>query len=73
AIRTALVIAPQSTLGRTSVIATIISKYSQLKTSQPLLILDPLLLLSFLLLLPLSNLLYTIVILFIVQKPIPFL
>ncbi|WP_261369392.1 YitT family protein, partial [Staphylococcus warneri] len=53
--------------------APIITKYSQLKTSQPFFILHPLLLLSFLILLPLTNLLYTILMFFILQKPIPFL
>ena len=58
-----LVIAAQSTLGGTSVIARIISKYSEVKTSQALLILDALVVLSFLLVLPVTNVLYTIVML----------
>ena len=53
-----LVIAAQSTLGGTSVIARIISKYSEVKTSQALLILDALVVLSFLLVLPVTNVLY---------------
>ncbi|WP_367122067.1 YitT family protein [Staphylococcus capitis subsp. urealyticus] len=71
-IGTGLVIAAQSTLGGTSVIARIISKYSEVKTSQALLILDALVVLSFLLVLPVSNVLYTIVMLFIVEKAMAF-
>lgn len=70
-IGTGLVIAAQSTLGGTSVIARIISKYSEVKP-QALLILDALVVLSFLLVLPVSNVLYTIVMLFIVEKAMAF-
>ena len=42
------------------------------KTSQALLILDALVVLSFLLVLPVSNVLYTIVMLFIVEKAMAF-
>ncbi|MCU7258049.1 YitT family protein, partial [Pseudomonas aeruginosa] len=67
-----LVIASRSTLGGTSVIARIISKYSEVKTSQALFILDALVVLSFLIVLPVTNVLYTIVMLFIVEKAMAF-
>ncbi|WP_260844377.1 YitT family protein, partial [Staphylococcus epidermidis] len=44
-----------------------------MNTSQALLILHPIIVLSFILLLPITNLLYTILILFILQKSISFL
>ena len=61
-----------STLGGTSVIARIISKYSEMKTSQALLILDAIIVLSFIVVLPITNVLYTIVMLFIVEKSMSF-
>ena len=63
-----LVITAHSTLGGTSVIARIISKYSEMKTSQALLILDAIIVLSFIVVLPITNVLYTIVMLFIVEN-----
>src|SRR5699024_967603 len=63
-IGTGFVISARSTLGGTSVIAKIINKYSEIKTSQALFILDSLIVLSFLLVLPIQNVLYTIVIFF---------
>ena len=65
-----LVITAHSTLGGTSVIARIISKYSEMKTS--LLILDAIIVLSFIVVLPITNVLYTIVMLFIVEKSMSF-
>ena len=67
-----LVITAHSTLGGTSVIARIISKYSEMKTSQALLILDAIIVLSFIVVLPITNVLYTIVMLFIVEKSMSF-
>ncbi|RIP36976.1 YitT family protein [Staphylococcus gallinarum] len=66
------VISARSTLGGTSVIAKIINKYSEIKTSQALFILDTLIVVSFLLVLPVQNVLYTIVMLFIVEKSMSF-
>ncbi|MCD8785484.1 YitT family protein [Staphylococcus gallinarum] len=66
------VISAHSTLGGTSVIAKIINKYSEIKTSQALFILDTLIVVSFLLVLPVQNVLYTIVMLFIVEKSMSF-
>ena len=71
-IGTGFVISARSTLGGTSVIAKIINKYSEIKTSQALFILDSLIVLSFLLVLPIQNVLYTIVMLFIVEKSMSF-
>lgn len=66
------VISARSTLSGTSVIAKIINKYSEIKTSQALFILDTLIVVSFLLVLPVQNVLYTIVMLFIVEKSMSF-
>lgn len=68
-----LVISARSTLGGTSVIAKIINKYSEMKTSQALFILDSIIVLSFLIVLPVQNVLYTIVMLFIVEKSMTFI
>lgn len=68
-----LVISARSTLGGTSVIAKIINKYSEIKTSQALFILDSIIVLSFLIVLPVQNVLYTIVMLFIVEKSMTFI
>ncbi|KRG08604.1 YitT family protein [Staphylococcus sp. NAM3COL9] len=67
-----LVISARSTLGGTSVIAKIINKYTEIKTSQALFILDSIIVLSFLIVLPVQNVLYTIVMLFIVEKSMAF-
>lgn len=72
-IGTGLVISARSTLGGTSVIAKIINKYSEMKTSQALFILDSIIVLSFLIVLPVQNVLYTIVMLFIVEKSMTFI
>lgn len=71
-IGTGFVISARSTLGGTSVIAKIINKYSEIKTSQALFILDSLIVLSFLFVLPIQNVLYTIVMLFIIEKSMSF-
>lgn len=69
---TGLVISARSTLGGTSVIAKIINKYTEIKTSQALFMLDSIIVLSFLFILPVQNVLYTIVMLFIVEKSMSF-
>lgn len=69
---TGLVISARSTLGGTSVIAKIINKYTEIKTSQALFMLDSIIVLSFLFILPAQNVLYTIVMLFIVEKSMSF-
>lgn len=69
---TGLVILARSTLGGTSVIAKIINKYTEIKTSQALFMLDSIIVLSFLFILPVQNVLYTIVMLFIVEKSMSF-
>lgn len=69
---TGLVISARSTLGGTSVIAKIINKYTEIKTSQALFMLDSIIVLSFLIILPVQNVLYTIVMLFIVEKSMSF-
>src|SRR5699024_11855405 len=71
-IGTGFVISARSTLGGTSVIAKIINKYSEIKTSQALFIHASLIVLSFLLVLPIQNVLYTIFMLFIVEKSMSF-
>ncbi len=55
-------------MGGTSVIAKIINKYSEIKTSQALFILDSIIVLSFLIVLPVQNVLYTIVMLLLLKK-----
>ncbi|ERH35773.1 hypothetical protein SEQU_04475 [Staphylococcus equorum UMC-CNS-924] len=69
---TGLVISARSTLGGTSVIAKIINKYTEIKTSQALFMFDSIIVLSFLFILPVQNVLYTIVMLFIVEKSMSF-
>lgn len=69
---TGLIISARSTLGGTSVIAKIINKYTEIKTSQALFMLDSIIVLSFLFILPVQNVLYTIVMLFIVEKSMSF-
>lgn len=69
---TGLVISARSTLGGTSVIAKIINKYTEIKTSQALFMLDSIIVLSFLFILPVQKVLYTIVMLFIVEKSMSF-
>lgn len=71
-IGTGFVISARSTLGGTSVIAKIIDKYTEVKTSQALFVLDTLIVLSFLITIDMENVLYTIVMLFIVEKCMAF-
>ena len=71
-IGTGFVISARSTLGGTSVIAKIIDKYTEVKTSQALFVLDTLIVLSFLITIDIENVLYTIVMLFIVEKCMAF-
>ncbi|MEJ7346007.1 YitT family protein, partial [Staphylococcus haemolyticus] len=61
-----------STLGGTSVIAKIVNKYSEIKTSQGIFILDALVVLSFLMVLPLENVLFTIIMLFVTERATSF-
>ncbi|HLR20115.1 MAG TPA: YitT family protein [Staphylococcus sp.] len=68
-----LVIATGSTLGGTSVIAKIINKYSEIKTSQGIFVLDGLVVLSFLIVLPLENVLFTILMLFVTERATSFI
>lgn len=68
-----LVIATGSTLGGTSVIAKIINKYSEIKTSQGIFVLDALVVLSFLMVLPLQNVLFTIIMLFVTERATSFI
>lgn len=67
-----LVISTGSTLGGTSVIAKIVNKYSEIKTSQGIFILDALVVLSFLMVLPLENVLFTIIMLFVTERATSF-
>ena len=71
-IGTGFVISARSTLGGTSVVAKIIDKYTEVKTSQALFVLDTLIVLSFLITIDIENVLYTIVMLFIVEKCMAF-
>jgi len=68
-----LVISTGSTLGGTSVIAKIISKYTEMKTSQGIFILDAIVVLSFLMVLPLKHVLFTIIMLFITERATSFI
>lgn len=68
-----LVISTGSTLGGTSVIAKIVNKYSEIKTSQGIFILDALVVLSFLMVLPLENVLFTIIMLFVTERATAFI
>lgn len=67
------IIAAGSTAGGTSVIAKMLSKYFDVKTSQGIFILDGLVVLSFLLVLPLKNVLFTIIMLFITERATSFI
>lgn len=68
-----LIIASGSTLGGPSVIAKIINKYFNIKTSKAIFILDSLIVLSFLLVLPVIKVLFTIIMLFITEKATAFI
>lgn len=67
------IIAAGSTAGGTSVIAQMLNKYFDVKTSQGIFILDGLVVLSFLLVLPLKNVLFTIIMLFITERATSFI
>lgn len=67
-----LIFSTGATLGGTSVIAKIISKYTEMKTSQGVFILDGLVVLSFLLVLPIENVLFTIIMLFVTERATSF-
>ncbi|GAA6817946.1 YitT family protein [Staphylococcus sp. 18_1_E_LY] len=67
------IIAAGSTAGGTSVIAKMLNKYFDVKTSQGIFILDGLVVLSFLLVLPLKNVLFTIIMLFITERATSFI
>lgn len=67
------IIAAGSTSGGTSVMAKMINKYFDVKTSQGIFILDGLVVLSFLLVLPLKNVLFTIIMLFITERATSFI
>lgn len=67
------IIAAGSTAGGTSVIAKMLNKYFDVKTSQAIFILDGLVVLSFLLVLPLKNVLFTIIMLFITERATSFI
>ncbi|MCU5746308.1 YitT family protein [Staphylococcus sp. SQ8-PEA] len=71
-IGTGFVISARSTLGGTSVIAKIIDKYTEVKTAQALFVLDTLIVLSFLITINIQDVLFTIVMLFIVEKCMAF-
>ncbi|MBF7017333.1 YitT family protein [Staphylococcus durrellii] len=67
------IIAAGSTSGGTSVVAKMLNKYFDVKTSQGIFILDGLVVLSFLLVLPLKNVLFTIIMLFITERATSFI
>ena len=67
------IIAAGSTAGGTSVIAKMLNKYFDVKTSQGIFILDGLVVLSFLLVLPLKNVLFTIIMLFVTERATSFI
>ncbi|MBF7024003.1 YitT family protein [Staphylococcus kloosii] len=67
------IIAAGSTAGGTSVIAKMLNKYFDIKTSKGIFILDGLVVLSFLLVLPLKNVLFTIIMLFITERATSFI
>ncbi|GMA08100.1 membrane protein [Tetragenococcus halophilus subsp. flandriensis] len=68
-----LVISTGSTLGGTSVIAKVLNKYMDIKTSQGIFMLDGLVVLSFLLVLPVENVLFTIIMLFVTERATSFI
>ncbi|GEQ48801.1 YitT family protein [Tetragenococcus koreensis] len=68
-----LVISTGSTLGGSSVIAKVINKYTDMKTSQGIFILDGLIVLSFLLVLPITNVLFTLIMLFVTERATSFI
>ncbi|PTH23962.1 hypothetical protein BU596_05275 [Staphylococcus arlettae] len=67
------IIAANSTSGGTSVIAKMLNKYFDVKTSQGIFILDGIVVLSFLLVLPVKNVLFTVIMLFITERATAFI
>ena len=63
-----LVIAAGGVIGGTSVVAKMLNKYFDIKTSQGIFLLDGLVVLSFLFVLPLENVLFTIIMIFITER-----
>ncbi|SUM32657.1 membrane protein [Staphylococcus gallinarum] len=67
-----LVIASGGVIGGTSVVAKMLNKYLDIKTSQAIFVLDGLVVLSFLFVLPLTNVLFTIIMLFVTERATSF-
>ncbi|MDK9865158.1 MULTISPECIES: YitT family protein [Staphylococcus] len=68
-----LVIAAGGVIGGTSVVAKMLNKYFDIKTSQAIFLLDGLVVLSFLFVLPLENVLFTIIMIFITERATAFI
>ncbi|WP_210122838.1 YitT family protein [Staphylococcus sp. GDY8P117P] len=68
-----LVIASGGVIGGTSVIAKMLNKYFDIKTSQGIFVLDGLVVLSFLFVLPLENVLFTVIMIFITERATAFI
>ncbi|NWK84356.1 YitT family protein [Staphylococcus sp. GSSP0090] len=68
-----LVIASGGVIGGTSVIAKMLNKYFDIKTAQGIFVLDGLVVLSFLFVLPLTNVLFTIIMIFITERATSFI
>ncbi len=68
-----LVIASGGVIGGTSVVAKMLNKYFDIKTSQAIFVLDGLVVLSFIFVLPLTNVLFTIIMLFITERATSFI
>lgn len=68
-----LVIAAGGVIGGTSVVAKMLNKYFDIKTSQGIFLLDGLVVLSFLFVLPLENVLFTIIMIFITERATAFI
>ncbi|OEK67630.1 hypothetical protein AST01_08505 [Staphylococcus equorum] len=68
-----LVIAAGGVIGGTSVVAKMLNKYFDIKTSQGIFLLDGLVVLSFLFVLPLVNVLFTIIMIFITERATAFI
>ncbi|WP_432724366.1 YitT family protein [Staphylococcus equorum] len=68
-----LVIAAGGVIGGTSVVAKMLNKYFDIKTSQGIFLLDGLVVLSFLFVLPLENVLFTIIMIFITERATSFI
>lgn len=68
-----LVIASGGVIGGTSVVAKMLNNYFDIKTSQAIFVLDGLVVLSFIFVLPLTNVLFTIIMLFITERATSFI